>query len=209
MEAEIHLPRSAELGFDLKIKFVKICGFGKDFYDIILSWKFERVLFEGLFLFCADVKSRRLRLAGTSRMWACAHVRETLKSRKRGDMLSKVNTLKGLYPKLKKKQRAVAEALCDPDDTRNVTELCQDFEISRTTFYNWQHDSEFMGYVNCLIENYTSSIVPKAWKEIGKKIDQGNMEAIRLLLEVKGKLQKESAISNNVVIFTGEDEILK
>ena len=71
MEAEIHLPRSAELGFDLKIKFVKICGFGKIFYDIILSWKFERVLFEGLFLFCADVKSRRLRLAGT---FACVGV---------------------------------------------------------------------------------------------------------------------------------------
>ncbi len=123
--------------------------------------------------------------------------------------MSNVNTLKKLYPKLKNKQRAVAEALCDPEDIRSVTELCQDFGISRTTFYNWQHDSEFMGYVNCLIENYTSSIVPKAWKEIGRKIEKGDMEAIRLLLEVKGKLQKESAVNNNVVIFTGEDEILQ
>ena len=114
-----------------------------------------------------------------------------------------------MYPKLKSKQRAVAEALVDPEDERTVSQLCKDFGISRTTFYNWQHDSEFMGYVECLVDHYTTSIVPKAWKQIGKKVDEGNMEAIRMLLEVKGKLQKESAVNNNVVIFTGEDEIPK
>lgn len=121
--------------------------------------------------------------------------------------MTKVNTLKGMYPNLKTKQRRIAEALVDPDDVRNVTELCKDFGISRTTFYNWQHDSEFIGYVECLVENYTTSIIPKAWKEIGKKVEQGNMEAIRMLLEVKGKLQKDSPVNNNVVIFTGEDDI--
>ena len=98
----------------------------------------------------------------------------------------------------------------DPDDVRTVTELCKSFKISRTTFYNWQHDSEFMGYVECLVDNYTSSMIPKAWKQIGKKVDEGNMEAIRMLLEVKGKLKTDSPVNNNnVVIFTGEDEILK
>ena len=125
-------------------------------------------------------------------------------------MLTKVNTLKDLYPNLKPKQRRIAEALVDPDDTRNVSELCKDFGISRTTFYNWQRDMQFMGYVDCLVDNYTTSIIPKAWKEIGKKVEQGSMEAIRMLLEVKGKIQKDSNINtNNVVIFTGEDEIPK
>lgn len=125
-------------------------------------------------------------------------------------MLTKVNTLKGLYPNLKTKQRRVAEALVDPDDVRNVSELCKDFNISRTTFYNWQQNREFIGYIDCLVENYTTSIIPKAWKEIGKKVEQGNMEAIRMLLEVKGKIQKDSNVNtNNVVIFTGEDEIPK
>ena len=124
--------------------------------------------------------------------------------------MTKVNTLKGMYPNLKTKQRRVAEALVDPDDTRNVTELCKAFGISRTTFYNWQQDSQFIGYIDCLVENYTTSIIPKAWKEIGKKVEQGNMEAIRMLLEVKGKIQKDSNVNtNNVVIFTGEEEIPK
>ena len=124
--------------------------------------------------------------------------------------MTKVNTLKGMYPGLKPKQRQVAEALVDPDDVRNVSELCKAFKISRTTFYNWQHDREFLGYVECLVENYTTSIIPKAWKEIGKKVEQGNMDAIRMLLEVKGKIQKDSNVNtNNFVIFTGEDEIPK
>lgn len=115
---------------------------------------------------------------------------------------------KGMYPAIKGKQRKVAEALADPSDDRNVTQLCQDFKISRTTFYNWQKDSAFMGYVDWLVENFTTSMIPKAWKQIDRKIDKGDMEAIRLVLEVKGKLQKDSSsINNNVVIFTGEDAI--
>lgn len=117
------------------------------------------------------------------------------------------NSLKGMYPGLKPRQKKVAEALVDPDDMRNVSQLCKDFKISRTTFYNWQHEQDFRNYVEYLVENYTTSIIPKAWKEIGKKVEKGEMDAIRMLLEVKGKLQNNSQISNNVVIFTGEDEL--
>ena len=115
---------------------------------------------------------------------------------------------KGMYPTLKPKQRKVAEALVDPEDDRTVTKLCKDFKISRTTFYNWQKDSVFMGYVEWLVENFKTSMIPKAWTQIGHKINKGDMEAIRLLLEVEGKLQKDtSSINNNVVIFTGEEAI--
>lgn len=114
---------------------------------------------------------------------------------------------KGMYPALKPKQRKVAEALVDPEDERTVTQLCKDFKISRTTFYNWQKDSVFMGYVEYLVESFTTSIIPKAWKQISNKINKGDMEAIRLLLEVKGKLQNTAVNNNNVVIFTGEEAI--
>ena len=114
---------------------------------------------------------------------------------------------KGMYPALKPKQKKVADALVDPEDERTVTQLCKDFKISRTTFYNWQKDSVFMGYVEYLVESFTTSIIPKAWKQIANKINKGDMEAIRLLLEVKGKLQNTAVNNNNVVIFTGEEAI--
>ena len=118
-----------------------------------------------------------------------------------------MNKNKGMYPKVKGKKRKLAEALVDPDDERNVTELCKEFNISRTTFYNWQKDSDFMSYVNFLVDSFTTSIIPKAWKQIARKIDKGDMEAIKMLLEVKGKLQKDNLINNNVVIFSGEGDI--
>ena len=121
--------------------------------------------------------------------------------------MTELDNNRGYYPAVKGKKRKVAEALVDPADERSVTELCKDFKISRTTFYNWQKEMAFMGYVNFLVESFTSSIVPKAWKQIAKKIDKGDMEAIRMLLEVKGKLQKDTNINNNVVIFSGEGDL--
>ncbi len=124
-------------------------------------------------------------------------------------MLTKLNNfpqeVQLYYKKLKPKQRQAAEALVDPDDTRSVKELCDDLDISRTTFYNWQKDPAFAGYVKVLIESLTTSIVPKAWKQIAKKVDEGSMEAIRMVFELKGELASGNNNSQNVVIFTGED----
>ena len=124
-------------------------------------------------------------------------------------MFTEFDKNKGMYPAIKGRKRKLAEALVDPQDERNVTELCKAFGISRTTFYNWQKEADFMGYIEYLVESFTTSIIPKAWKQISKKIDKGDMEAIRMLLELKGKLVNNSCVNNNVVIFTGEDEIRK
>ena len=120
--------------------------------------------------------------------------------------MTKVNKNTGMYPSVKGKKRRLAEAIVDPDNDKNITELCKDAKISRTTFYNWQRDAEFMGYIEWLVESYTTSAIPEAWKQIIKKVEQGNMEAIKLLLEVKGKF-KPAANNANVVIFTGENDI--
>ena len=134
----------------------------------------------------------------------CARVRFA-KYRERGK-LTKVDKRTGMYPNVKGKKRRLAEAIVDPDSDKTITALCQDIGISRTTFYNWQSDPDFMRYIEWLVESYTTSAVPEAWKQIVKKVEQGNMEAIKLLLEVKGKF-KPTANSANVVIFTGENDI--
>lgn len=120
--------------------------------------------------------------------------------------MTKVNKNSGIYPSVKGKKRRLAEMIVDPDNENTITALCQDVGISRTTFYNWQRDADFMAYIEWLVESYTTSAIPEAWKQIVKKVEQGNMEAIKLLLEVKGKF-KPSANNANVVIFTGENDI--
>ena len=120
--------------------------------------------------------------------------------------MTKVNKNSGIYPSVKGKKRRLAEMIVDPDNENTITALCQDVGISRTTFYNWQRDADFMAYIEWLVESYTTSAIPEAWKQIVKKVEQGNMEAIKLLLEVKGKF-KPSVNNANVVIFTGENDI--
>lgn len=114
---------------------------------------------------------------------------------------------RGMYPAVKGKKRRLAEAIVDPDNEKTITALCKEIGISRTTFYNWQSDADFMGYVEYLVESYTTSAIPEAWKQIIKKVEKGNMDAIRLLLEVKGKLKPMGSNSANVVIFAGENDI--
>ena len=106
---------------------------------------------------------------------------------------------RGMYPNLKPKQRKVAEALCNPENNMTITELCREFKISRQTFYNWQSDSEFKNYVEWLLKNFTDSALPRAWKEVIKKIEAGNMEAIKMLFEIKGIHRNEISLNGGGV----------
>ena len=106
---------------------------------------------------------------------------------------------RGMYPKLKPKQRKVAEALCNPENDMTITELCREFKISRQTFYNWQSDSDFKSYIEWLIKNFTDSALPRAWKEVIKKVEAGSMDAIRMLFEIKGVYQNEINVKGNGV----------
>ena len=135
----------------------------------------------------------------------CARVRFVYKGKERN--LTKVDKHRGMYPGVKGKRRRLAEAIVDPDNEKTITALCKEIGISRTTFYNWQSDADFMGYVEYLVESYTTSAIPEAWKQVIKKVEKGNMDAIRLLLEVKGKLKPMGSNNANVVIFAGENDI--
>ena len=106
---------------------------------------------------------------------------------------------RGMYPNLKPKQRKVAEALCNPENNMTITELCNEYKISRQTFYNWQSDSEFKSYVEWLLKNFTDSALPRAWKEIIKKVEAGNMEAIKMLFEIKGIHKNEISLNGSGV----------
>ncbi len=103
------------------------------------------------------------------------------------------------FKKLKPKQRKLAEVLCNPENNMTITELCKEFNISRQTFYNWQSDSDFKDYVEWLLSNFTDSALPRAWKEVVKKIEAGSMEAIKMLFEIKGIHKNEISLNGNGV----------
>ena len=107
------------------------------------------------------------------------------------------------------KKRKLAEMLCDPDNNMTITELCNVVGVSRQTFYNWQRDTSFNGYVEFLIDSFTDSELASAWKALIKKAKTGNVEALKLYFEMKGKHKEELNINGNVVFIGGEDDIKK
>lgn len=110
---------------------------------------------------------------------------------------------KGMYPNLKAKRKRLAEDLCNPDFIgMSITELCEKHDISRQTFYNWQNDAEFKGYVSWLVDSYTDSELPNAWKQLIKKVNSGCMDAITMLFKIKGVLKDELNLTGKGVGVT-------
>ena len=123
--------------------------------------------------------------------------------------MTKLDTLdtKGYYPTVKGKKRKLAELLVNPDCDLTVTEICKQIKVSRQSFYNWQQEADFKGYIEFLIENFTDSELPNAWRALVKKANCGNVEALKLFFELKGKYKQEISIDGGVVFITGEDDI--
>lgn len=111
-------------------------------------------------------------------------------------MATKLNKYSPTGKKLK-----MARMLADPEQRGSIKELCAEVGVARTTFYDWIGDDDFRGYVDGLIEKYTDSELARVWKALMKLVDQGNIQAIKLYFELKGKYkdgvgQKDSHTDN-------------
>ena len=54
----------------------------------------------------------------------------------------------GFYPKVKGKKRKMAEKLASPDFDGNISKLCGEMGVARSTFYRWYEDADFVRYVD-------------------------------------------------------------
>lgn len=114
---------------------------------------------------------------------------------------------KGFCPKVKGKKREIAEKLASPEFNGNISELCREYSVARSTLYRWFDDSNFTGYLDFLVEKYTDSELANAWKALVKKANSGNVEALKLFFEMKGKYKQTVNLNQGVVFITGEDKL--
>lgn len=99
------------------------------------------------------------------------------------------------------KQRKVAEMLVDPGFTGTITELCGQLGVPRRTFYRWRDDPVFCGYVDSLIDKYSESELASVWKSLIRKCLEGNVQALRLFFELKGKFDRNNQQDGGVQII--------
>ena len=91
---------------------------------------------------------------------------------------------------LGKKQLKAAEMLSNPDFSGTITQLCECIGVARSTFYRWLEDETFRDYVDGLIDRYTDSELSRVWKALMRRIDAGDIQAIKLYFELKGKYKQ-------------------
>lgn len=102
----------------------------------------------------------------------------------------------GTHSKLTAKQKKAAEMLINPEFDGTITELCAQVGVPRRTFYNWRDDPEFCKYLDTMIDKYTDGELAAVWKALIRKCLGGNVQAIRLYFELKGKFGQSGTTSS-------------
>lgn len=95
------------------------------------------------------------------------------------------------------KQKKAAAMLADPTFTGTISDLCEEIGVARSTFYNWMESAVFRTYVDSLIGVYTDAELSKAWKALMRLVDRGDIQAIKLFFELKGKYKAAGAGSES------------
>ena len=107
-----------------------------------------------------------------------------------------------LSPKMKR----CAERLISNEFDGNISKLCEDLSIARSTFYRWYDKKEFRQYINFLIDRYTETELFEIWKAIIETAKKGSPQALKLFFDLKN-LQSKNTASSGVVFISGEDKI--
>lgn len=99
-----------------------------------------------------------------------------------------------------------AQKLISNDFDGNISRLCEELGISRSTFYRWYDKKEFKEYINFLIDRYTETELFSIWKAIIDTAKKGSPQALKLFFDLKN-LQGKNDANGGVVIISGEDKI--
>ena len=90
-------------------------------------------------------------------------------------------------------QRKMAEALVNPDFRGTITQLCEDMNVPRRTYYNWLDNAAFREYMEELIDKYADSELSMVWKSLIDECSKGNIKAIRLYFERRDIVKKDTS----------------
>lgn len=103
------------------------------------------------------------------------------------------------------KRKRAAEMLANPDFKGTITELIETVGVPRTTFYRWLDDERYVDYINSLIQKYTDSELSAVWKSLINECRKGNVQAIKLYFELKGKYTANVKIESPFAALTTEE----
>lgn len=80
---------------------------------------------------------------------------------------------------------AVAEMLANPDFSGTKKDISEKTGVPLRTLYRWLRNPDFVSLVNSLVLQYADAELAMVWKSLCKRIQDGDMQAIRLYFELR------------------------
>ena len=90
-----------------------------------------------------------------------------------------------------------AELLANPDFSGTKADVAEKAGVTSRTLYRWLRNPDFVSLVNGLVSQYADAELAMVWKSLCKRIQDGDMQAIRLYFELRerGLHQKQNSES--------------
>ncbi len=83
------------------------------------------------------------------------------------------------------KQVAMAALLLNPEDRRTKSEKMKEVGVPHRTFYRWMNDERYIEYIKSRLDRYIDAELADVWRALLAQCKRGNVQAIKLLFEVK------------------------
>ena len=91
------------------------------------------------------------------------------------------------------KKKKLAEMLANPTEYKTDKEIYKSLGISHDTFYRWLREDP-----GDLIDKYTNKELGVVWAALIQQCKKGNVAAIRLFFELKGKHKQQIDVSGSL-----------
>lgn len=108
---------------------------------------------------------------------------------------------------LKTNMKRCAEMIVSSDFDGNISKLCEELGIARSTYYKWIDREDFREYIKTLINQYTDSELVNIWKTVVESAKKGNLQALKLLIDFKNSQKVTDEEKDKVVFISGEERI--
>ena len=93
------------------------------------------------------------------------------------------------------KQKKLAQKLLSQEFDGDFERLCSEVGIGMTVLYKWLGEVPFRKYLENLVEKRTYGEISVVWKALIDQCIKGNVTAIKLYFELKGKYKNDTNVA--------------
>lgn len=89
------------------------------------------------------------------------------------------------------RQMEYVELICESPESLTDSEIMNTLRIRKKILTRWKNSEVIREEINRRIRNRTEERMPKVWASLLERAESGDVQAMKLLFQVRGKLWKK------------------